>query len=532
MKRRNSSETRRDETGELRLGVSSNTLRWGSALAGALMLAACGVAPIPTPLSRDRCGIAACPSGTIRFQCGGTFNFPCVPLRSEGQTCNPSPTCLSNSPGVCGENLACTNVGGSNICVSTSLRLIGDCTAAPNSCPSGSYCLTLTDVNPRLPAGLKLCARLIPEAGRCVTSSGATGVLQCERGLVCQGGSCQRLCGTVGSSSDCACDGGVASGECELSQGGNPATCRQCWTPGGRDPQGRPLDSRTNAACCSNSIPNTVTGGCCRIGAGTACDSTFPCCDGYQCVSGTCQVCNGTNSICSDTNQCCSGLACSIRPGSSTDGRCCNPGFAYCTAGGSCVDTRSNPNQCGPNCAVCPAGGSGSSASVAQCTNGVCGVQCSNPSRRNCDANAANGCETDIWSNTNNCGGCGNVCPTPAAGTGTAICNVGVCAISCSPGLTQCGSQCVNTSNDPNNCGACGRQCSGSCSGGVCIGTSQTCAVFPANGPETCVNCQFVGQCCRAANGVSLGTCRTNPHDPQLPPMCGIVSQSGGCATP
>lgn len=499
------------------------------------MIAGCGVAPIPTPLSRDRCGIAACPSGTIRLQCGGGFNFPCVPLRAEGESCNPSPTCLSNAPGVCGENLACTNVGGSNVCVSTSLRLLNDCTGAPSSCPSGSYCLALDSVNPRFNSGLNLCARLIPEGGKCVTSSGATGVLRCEHGLSCQGGSCQRVCGTPGTTTDCACPSpGTASAECELSQGGNPATCRQCWAPGGTDPQGRRLDSRTNAACCNGSIPNSLDGSCCRIGAGAACDSTYPCCDGYQCVGGTCQTCNGAGSTCTSGSGCCTGLGCSIRPGSSTDGRCCPSGFAFCTAGGSCEDTRSNPNRCGPSCATCPAGGSGAAASVPQCNNGACGIQCVSPDRRNCDGNSANGCETPILTDPQHCGACGRVCPAPAPGTGTVVCSTGMCDIICNYPLTRCGSQCVNLLSDANNCGTCGRTCTGTCIGGTCSGGSADCAVFPANMSNSCIRCQYVGQCCRAANGVSLGVCGLSTANPDYGPICGILQPgpTAGCATP
>jgi hypothetical protein len=42
--------------------------------------------------------------------------------------------------------------------------------------------------------------------------------------------------------------------------------------------------------------------------------------------------------------------------------------------------------------------------------------------------------------------------------------------LSCNPGYTKCGAQCVNLNNDPNNCGECGNVCDSvfECSGGHC----------------------------------------------------------------
>jgi hypothetical protein len=102
--------------------------------------------------------------------------------------------------------------------------------------------------------------------------------------------------------------------------------------------------------------------------------------------------------------------------GSKTPASCCGPGF-------SCVS-----GQC-----VCPA------------PKVVCDV-----------------C-TNLQTDPNNCGACGNSCN---GGT----CSDGKCNCSSAPGLTLCGNTCVNLQTDSNNCGSCGKQClpGVGCFGGLC----------------------------------------------------------------
>jgi hypothetical protein len=99
----------------------------------------------------------------------------------------------------------------------------------------------------------------------------------------------------------------------------------------------------------------------------------------------------------------------------------------------------------------------------------------------NCDGNLqTNGCETVINGvDVNNCGSCGNVCPTPS--NGTAKCSAGVCGVNCNSGYTACNGSCLasgDLSNDSNNCGACGNICQGgaACISGKCSAPTTACS--------------------------------------------------------
>ncbi|WP_455212362.1 MopE-related protein [Kaarinaea lacus] len=55
------------------------------------------------------------------------------------------------------------------------------------------------------------------------------------------------------------------------------------------------------------------------------------------------------------------------------------------------------------------------------CQNGSIAVKSCNKGFADCDAKPANGCETDIMNDNDNCGACGNVCPS------LEICVAGIC---------------------------------------------------------------------------------------------------------
>lgn len=119
----------------------------------------------------------------------------------------------------------------------------------------------------------------------------------------------------------------------------------------------------------------------------------------------------------------------------------CATGESQC--GTSCVDTTNDPANCGGCGTVCGANGA-----TGVCLSGTCDFECF-PGRADCDGIAATGCETDIFSSLNHCGGCGSLCSTPNA---SAICSAGTCSVgTCSPGMANCDGTAANGCETPLN---------------------------------------------------------------------------------
>ena len=126
----------------------------------------------------------------------------------------------------------------------------------------------------------------------------------------------------------------------------------------------------------------------------------------------------------------------------------CPPGQAACDGG--CTDIVSDPNNCGFCGNVC--------AAPNVCGNGFCQMGCA-PGQQSCFGQCV-----DVFSDPFNCGGCGIVC---SAGDS---CQMGACMNPCGPGNQLCNGVCVDSQNDPSNCGSCGNVCAPglSCSNGLC----------------------------------------------------------------
>jgi len=70
----------------------------------------------------------------------------------------------------------------------------------------------------------------------------------------------------------------------------------------------------------------------------------------------------------------------------------------------------------------------------------------------------------DVYTDPDNCGGCGTICDGVKNACANAVC-------SCEVGLTDCGDgKCTNTATDNKNCGGCGNTCGSGkqCSDGFC----------------------------------------------------------------
>jgi hypothetical protein len=70
----------------------------------------------------------------------------------------------------------------------------------------------------------------------------------------------------------------------------------------------------------------------------------------------------------------------------------------------------------------------------------------------------------NLSSDSNNCGGCGNICASDQT------CVNGTCTAPCAAGETTCNGLCVDITSDPHNCGSCGNICPANrhCDNGVC----------------------------------------------------------------
>jgi hypothetical protein len=156
--------------------------------------------------------------------------------------------------------------------------------------------------------------------------------------------------------------------------------------------------------------------------------------------------------------------------GGASGGGGCGPGLKAC--GGDCVATDDPAHGCGAaSCAACDVPNA-----TATCQNDGCALQSCNPGFEDCDGDPANGCEIDVDSDPDNCGGCGNACAAPGQPGTCVYCQQGQCQSSaCPPYYGDCNCDpsdaCeVDLKTDSSNCGFCGHVCASgqSCVNGLC----------------------------------------------------------------
>jgi len=307
--------------------------------------------------------------------------------------------------------------------------------------------------------------------GACGTACGAN--------EICTGGACQ----------GCPAGEVVCGNEC-IDTDTNPAHCGAC-----------------DAAC---DLPNVATHGCvggaCTV---VACDAGFGDCDadasngcevdlnttaahcgacanacaaGESCCGGSCtdldtdaNNCGACGNACPAGESCCSGACADLTSDVDNCGSCgnacatgevCSQGTCQldCAAGetdcnGSCVNLNTDVQNCGSCGNVCDL----ANVDTHGCVGGACTVVTCDTGFGDCDAQAANGCETTLGTEQN-CSACGDAC---AAGE---TCDNGTCQGSCAAGETDCNGSCVNLNTDLQNCGACGNACAAgeACLNGTC----------------------------------------------------------------
>ncbi|MEM1335091.1 MAG: hypothetical protein AAGG08_16700, partial [Actinomycetota bacterium] len=188
--------------------------------------------------------------------------------------------------------------------------------------------------------------------------------------------------------------------------------------------------------------------------------------------------CGGCGVACG-AGQVCRGGSCNTECGGATPDFCSVEVEGVVTE--SCVDFDSNPAFCGDCDTACAAG--------EVCSGGTCGVVCET-GFTDCD-----GACVDLTSNPNFCGACAGPEGEPASCAdvpyGTALCAASACGAACNEGFFDCnldaaeadGDGCeVDLMTDRQNCGGCGVACdvAEDCVMGACA---------PAAAPRTGASC-------------------------------------------
>ena len=209
-----------------------------------------------------------------------------------------------------------------------------------------------------------------------------------------------------------------------------------------------------NASCVCKSGYNNCDGNWvngCECGANTHCKNTdCECNDNYANCDGNwlngCEInlLTDKNNCGKCGNQCAPNMHCE-------NGKCvCDANYGDCNLDIPGCETYLLKNN--EHCGVCnnKCGGSGSTES--RCVGSNC--VCVDSNHENCDGNWSNGCETNILTNINNCGKCGNQCgPNMECENGECVCDVNY--ENCDPDIPGC----ETFLGDSDNCGGCGDKC-------------------------------------------------------------------------
>jgi hypothetical protein len=267
---------------------------------------------------------------------------------------------------------------------------------------------------------------------------------------------------------------------------------------------------------------------------GNVCPSSTPTCAGGVCTGATCDAthadCNKNNRNCDfDLTQAANCGACEHRcpdlphaTAACKAGNCavgaCADGWADCDGDPSngCEVAVTTANDCGA-CKKACAGAHGSQ----RCSQGQCQVDKCDSGFDNCNASAADGCETDLAAPAS-CGSCGTSCVNLPNAASSSCGGMG-CEITCASGRANCNGMtadgCEASLSDANNCGSCGTNCNrlanvtsglctdGSCRGLTCRAGFGDCDGNAANGCEasltTTDHCGACDQSCALAHATA-----------------------------
>lgn len=185
----------------------------------------------------------------------------------------------------------------------------------------------------------------------------------------------------------------------------------------------------------------------------------------------------------------------------------CN-GYSYDGCESNINEDVNNCGRCNNTCIV--------NNALSECVERRCFIKSCNPGWGDCDRKYETGCESNLFYDSSNCGGCGNICGNES------YCDFGLCK--CNYGFADCNSSqgdgCeVRLLSDNNNCGNCGRRCGlhSVCISGTCACDTNwgDCNSISSDGCETDLtqdnnNCGMCNNKCGQNAYCNQGLCKCN----------------------
>ncbi len=485
-----------------------------------------GCAPMTCEQANAQCGRAldgcgavldcgGCPQGQL---CGGggpnrCGNNPCTP-----QTCSALAASCGMVYDGCSDVLSCGECEAPETCGGASVANQCGCTctaahAQSTTCSHGVCAIAACepgwfDCDAAADNGCEADINTDPqncsECGKACSFQNAEA--KCATGK-CGLGACHTGFGN--------CDNDDATG-CEANTKSDPNNCASCGTvcPA---PAGTPV--------CTDSV--------CGI---SNCEAGFGDCDGIAAngcetnLNASADNCGYCGNLCTFANAVgkCVQQICAIDHCSAGWGNC--DGF---DSSGCETNFMVSPDNCGTCGHQCPSEQNADPA----CASSNCAISC-HAGYEDCDGSFANGCEADTSTDPDHCGNCSTHCQLPHA---TSTCSANACVVvSCTSPYGDCdlvnANGCeTNLMTETAHCSTCNHDCGSghACSGGQCVCLEAwTCGTWSSCG------CSLTHtRVCTDAN--SCGTTTTKPPESETcdpcvgknsGKYCGATTQFGGCA--